>query len=231
MKFKWIVFLLQGFATASVVACIRNMLEVNLERMRKSWSVTLNSIRYTVRVLYCLPTSKKICTPCGVLNSTLVEPNLSCNYFSQQVSQTCQSSLPSVAAEEFSKHFLTPQECGHNTAEDAELFSCLPLPVEEAREQAQKVMLVHDDRLIDHQEGKRAPHPERPDRISAVIARLMKTGLAGVQRFKSTKLNLCLSQAFLVSLTRRIKTLPWGVCCAWERKICLQRYLNFWEMF
>ena len=49
----------------------------------------------------------------------------------------------------------------------------------ESTEQEGKVMLVHDNRLVEHEEGKSSPHPERPDRITAVVARLMKSGLAG----------------------------------------------------
>ena len=33
--------------------------------------------------------------------------------------------------------------------------------------------------MLEHEEGKQTPHPERPDRIRAIIARLMATGLAG----------------------------------------------------
>ena len=41
------------------------------------------------------------------------------------------------------------------------------------------VALVFDERMQLHAECRARPHPERPDRIKAVIARLMSSGLAG----------------------------------------------------
>ena len=40
-------------------------------------------------------------------------------------------------------------------------------------------MLVFDERMQAHEEGRGSPHPERPDRIRAVVARLLSSGLAG----------------------------------------------------
>ena len=39
--------------------------------------------------------------------------------------------------------------------------------------------LAFDERMTMHAEQSSAPHPERPDRIRAVIARLQASGLAG----------------------------------------------------
>ena len=75
------------------------------------------------------------------------------------------------------------QECGHDTSYDALLLSRSLVKTEDSSQaERDKVMLVYDDRLVEHREGKRLPHPERPDRISAVIARLMQTGLAGMHK-------------------------------------------------
>lgn len=38
--------------------------------------------------------------------------------------------------------------------------------------------LVYDERMERHVEGRHQPHPERPDRIRAVMARLLASGLA-----------------------------------------------------
>ncbi len=40
-------------------------------------------------------------------------------------------------------------------------------------------LLAYDERMTLHREDATMPHPERPDRIRAVIARLMSSGLAG----------------------------------------------------
>ncbi len=41
-----------------------------------------------------------------------------------------------------------------------------------------KVVLVYDERMEQHEEGASQPHPERPDRVRAVMARLLASGLA-----------------------------------------------------
>lgn len=41
-------------------------------------------------------------------------------------------------------------------------------------------MQVYDERMLLHEEGKRHPHPERPDRLRAIMCRLRASGLAGV---------------------------------------------------
>eukprot|EP00197_Chlamydomonas_leiostraca_P007182 CAMPEP_0202865778 /NCGR_PEP_ID=MMETSP1391-20130828/6346_1 /ASSEMBLY_ACC=CAM_ASM_000867 /TAXON_ID=1034604 /ORGANISM="Chlamydomonas leiostraca, Strain SAG 11-49" /LENGTH=639 /DNA_ID=CAMNT_0049545655 /DNA_START=304 /DNA_END=2223 /DNA_ORIENTATION=- len=75
--------------------------------------------------------------------------------------------------------------CGHNMAQDAELFSTdastITLPAHLRHQHTPaggKVALVYDERMELHQEGKHNPHPERPDRIRAVMARLLASGLS-----------------------------------------------------
>ena len=84
------------------------------------------------------------------------------------------------------------QDCGHCPQKDAQLMSgtlqvphgCMaglpgatstaPRPPSSAR-----TVLVYDERMEQHVEGRHQPHPERPDRIRAVMARLLASGLAG----------------------------------------------------
>lgn len=40
-------------------------------------------------------------------------------------------------------------------------------------------MLAYDERMTLHAEGKWSSHPERPDRVRAVMARLAASGLTG----------------------------------------------------
>lgn len=72
------------------------------------------------------------------------------------------------------------EDCGHSAAMDASLFSteasgnpCSSHSTE------QKVALLYDERMELHVEGGHTPHPERPDRIRAVVARLLASGLGG----------------------------------------------------
>lgn len=43
-------------------------------------------------------------------------------------------------------------------------------------------MLAYDERMLLHRDesARGSPHPERPDRIKAVMARLERAGLTGV---------------------------------------------------
>ena len=43
----------------------------------------------------------------------------------------------------------------------------------------QCTVLAWDERMTLHAEGRHNPHPERPDRLRAVMARLLDSGLAG----------------------------------------------------
>ena len=80
------------------------------------------------------------------------------------------------------------QDCGHFPHEDAQLMngtfgglhgsiSASTSPAPRAQTSARTV-LVYDERMERHVEGRSQPHPERPDRIKAVMARLLASGLA-----------------------------------------------------
>ena len=72
------------------------------------------------------------------------------------------------------------QDCGHDAVNDEALFSSTPRIGEApARPPPGLTGLAFDERMTMHAEQSSAPHPERPDRIRAVIARLQASGLAG----------------------------------------------------
>ena len=84
------------------------------------------------------------------------------------------------------------QDCGHYPHKDAQLIdgtfgglhgsaaqtSSSVSPAIRPQSSA-KTVLVYDERMEQHVEGRHQPHPERPDRIRAVMARLLASGLAG----------------------------------------------------
>ena len=43
----------------------------------------------------------------------------------------------------------------------------------------QSVALVWDERMEMHEEGKVCPHPERPDRVRAIMSCILASNLAG----------------------------------------------------
>ncbi|KAF5828660.1 hypothetical protein DUNSADRAFT_17276 [Dunaliella salina] len=49
----------------------------------------------------------------------------------------------------------------------------------EGFEQERRIALVWDERMELHEEGKVVPHPERPDRVRAVMSRILASNLAG----------------------------------------------------
>ncbi len=72
--------------------------------------------------------------------------------------------------------------CGHSLQDDPALFDNTPgLEVEDAvmSNPQQPIALLWDQRMEDHEEGRPNPHPERPDRVRAVMARLQASGLTG----------------------------------------------------
>lgn len=71
------------------------------------------------------------------------------------------------------------QDCGHEPTHDDELFDHRPSSQATAPP-AQRVMLAYDERMTLHVEGRCSTHPERPDRIKAVMARLTASGLTGL---------------------------------------------------
>lgn len=70
--------------------------------------------------------------------------------------------------------------CGHNAEDDVVLVEHqrLASTIVELPPQAMgPVALLWDERMEAHEEGRAHPHPERPDRIRAVMARLQASGL------------------------------------------------------
>lgn len=73
------------------------------------------------------------------------------------------------------------QDCGHDAVNDEALFNSSPrLGEPPVRAPAGITGLAFDERMTMHAEQSSSPHPERPDRIRAVIARLQASGLAGM---------------------------------------------------
>ena len=73
------------------------------------------------------------------------------------------------------------QDCSHAPSEDDQLFDHqASSQAAAAAPAAQKVILAYDERMSLHVEGRLSTHPERPDRIRAVMARLTASGLTGV---------------------------------------------------
>lgn len=70
-------------------------------------------------------------------------------------------------------------DCGHCTEQDAQIFDANRSSAADAGA-AQQIALLWDERMALHEEGKSCPHPERPDRIKAVMARLLSSGLSGM---------------------------------------------------
>lgn len=74
-------------------------------------------------------------------------------------------------------------DCGHSSEQDEALFdssssgSGQPIATSPA---AGQPLIVWDDEMLLHEEGKAVPHPERPDRLRAIMARLVGNGLTGV---------------------------------------------------
>lgn len=79
---------------------------------------------------------------------------------------------------------LLPQDCGHDLTDDSALFAVNPAAEAASTEQRvhsspECTVLAWDERMMLHTEGRAAPHPERPDRLRAVMARLLNSGIAG----------------------------------------------------
>lgn len=84
-------------------------------------------------------------------------------------------------------------ECGHDMATDAVLVTAdAPALADDAEEpsrgnQSNVTVLCYDERMTEHEEGKPNPHPERPDRIRAVMARLKRQGVLGTMVLLATR--------------------------------------------
>mmetsp|Transcript_9668 Transcript_9668/g.29296 ORF Transcript_9668/g.29296 Transcript_9668/m.29296 type:complete len:597 (-) Transcript_9668:192-1982(-) len=69
------------------------------------------------------------------------------------------------------------EDCGHERCNDKDLFCETGFPAESKRVDS-RIALLYDERMELHEEGHATPHPERPDRIRAVMAKLLASGLA-----------------------------------------------------
>lgn len=72
-------------------------------------------------------------------------------------------------------------DCGHSNDEDDALLSCSAASADTAAAAAAPAgecpLIIWDDSMLLHEEGKLEPHPERPDRLRAVMAQLTGNGL------------------------------------------------------
>jgi hypothetical protein len=78
----------------------------------------------------------------------------------------------------------TCSDCGHSSEQDGSLFEAIssaesPAGTAAAAAAADRPLIIWDDEMLLHEEGKAVPHPERPDRLRAIMARLVGNGLAG----------------------------------------------------
>jgi hypothetical protein len=76
----------------------------------------------------------------------------------------------------------TCSDCGHSSDQDDSLFEAVSSADALAGTAATadgRPLIIWDDELLLHEEGKAVPHPERPDRLRAIMARLVGNGLAG----------------------------------------------------
>ena len=72
------------------------------------------------------------------------------------------------------------QGCSHDALQDGSIFSTASQPGQ--REVSPEgTVLAYDERMLLHRDesARGSPHPERPDRIKAVMARLERAGLTG----------------------------------------------------
>jgi hypothetical protein len=72
-------------------------------------------------------------------------------------------------------------DCGHSNEQDSELLTCSAVSADAAAAgpAGECPLIIWDESMLLHQEGKLEPHPERPDRLRAVMAQLSSNGLTG----------------------------------------------------
>lgn len=83
-------------------------------------------------------------------------------------------------------------DCGHDLEQDAAIFDSAPtgrVNLDSMAFNSQPVLLWDEEMLL-HEEGKASPHPERPDRIRAIMARLNRSGLAGRHSWHNPQLHM-----------------------------------------
>jgi hypothetical protein len=77
----------------------------------------------------------------------------------------------------------TCSDCGHSSEQDGSLFEAISSAESTAGTAAAaaagRPLIIWDDEMLLHEEGKAVPHPERPDRLRAIMARLVGNGPAG----------------------------------------------------
>uniref|UniRef100_A0A383V5R9 Histone deacetylase domain-containing protein n=1 Tax=Tetradesmus obliquus TaxID=3088 RepID=A0A383V5R9_TETOB len=73
----------------------------------------------------------------------------------------------------------TCSDCGHSSEQDDTLFEAVSSvdAVPAAAAAAGRPLIIWDDEMLLHEEGKAVPHPERPDRLRAIMARLVGNGV------------------------------------------------------
>jgi hypothetical protein len=90
-------------------------------------------------------------------------------------------------------------DCGHSSEQDSQLLSCdASSPDAAAAPAGDCPLIVWDESMLLHEEGKLEPHPERPDRLRAVMAQLNSNGLTG-RLCKPYALALCVSSWLYVN--------------------------------
>ena len=77
------------------------------------------------------------------------------------------------------RHGTVCERCGHDSLSCPLDLTPEPIFAWSHADVDQDVAIVYDDRMMLHDKGDGRPHPERPDRLRAIMARLMKSGLAG----------------------------------------------------
>jgi histone deacetylase 6 len=72
-------------------------------------------------------------------------------------------------------------DCGHSNEHDSELLTCSAVSADTAAAApaGECPLIIWDESMLLHEEGKHEPHPERPDRLRAVMAQLSSNGLTG----------------------------------------------------
>ena len=96
-----------------------------------------------------------------------------------------------------------------------------------ARPPAGVTGLAFDERMTMHCEQSSAPHPERPDRIRAVIARLQASGLAGVLGSLRTDPSLSQSTQQSLHLGHCVATASLQLSCLQLPSPCWRRQPEF----
>lgn len=71
------------------------------------------------------------------------------------------------------------ERCGHDAASDPLELTKVPKLSFSRSDTDRGVAVVYDERMALHSKGDGVPHPERPDRLRAILSRMLNSGLAG----------------------------------------------------